>query len=157
MLGLLCLARRAPGQVVMIDQISREEQIPKSFLAKIFQSLTRAGLLRSNRGTCGGFTLARPASEITTLDIIEAIEGPIAFQRCLQAPSECPHTGGCPLCGLFENAQSQVREVFSQTSLSDLLKSHPAPGRPASQNRAALPRQRSGAPPRPPRYPAQRL
>jgi len=121
-LGLLCLARREPGQVVMIDELSREEEIPKSFLAKIFQSLARAGLVRSNRGTGGGFTLARKPEEITTLDIIEAIEGPISFQRCLEAPTDCPHIGGCPLCGLFATAQTQVRDVFSQTTLADLLK-----------------------------------
>jgi Rrf2 family protein len=121
-LGLLCLARRGPGQIVMIDEVSREEQISKSFLAKIFQSLVRAGLVRSSRGTRGGFSLAREPEAITTLDIIEAIEGRIAFQRCLQAPADCPHTGGCPLCGLFENAQTQVREVFSRTTLADLMK-----------------------------------
>jgi Rrf2 family transcriptional regulator, iron-sulfur cluster assembly transcription factor len=121
-LGLLCLARREPGQVVMLDEVSREEQIPKSFLAKIFQSLARAGLVRSNRGIRGGFSLARQPGQITTLDIIEAIEGPITFQRCLQAPTDCPHTGGCPLCGLFQSAQSQVREVFSATTLADLAR-----------------------------------
>lgn len=124
-LGLLSLARREPGQVVMIDAVSRDERIPKSFLAKIFQSLARAGLVRSNRGTGGGFTLARKPEEITTLDIIEAIEGPISFQRCLEAPTECPHLGGCPLCGLFATAQTQVRDVFAQTTLADLLKAPP--------------------------------
>jgi Rrf2 family transcriptional regulator, iron-sulfur cluster assembly transcription factor len=128
-LGLLYLARREPGQVVMIDEVSREESIPKSFLAKIFQSLARAGMVRSIRGTRGGFTLAREPHQITTLDVIEAIEGRITFQRCLQAPTECPHTGGCPLCGLFANAQTQVREVFSRTTLADLLKSA-RPGQP---------------------------
>ena len=122
MLGLLGLARREPGQVVMIDELSREEQIPKSFLAKIFQSLARAGLVRSNRGIGGGFTLAKKPEEITTLEVIEAIEGPISFQRCLEAPADCPHMGGCPLCGLFATAQTQVRDVFSRTTLADLLK-----------------------------------
>ncbi len=121
-LGVLHLARRGLGQVVMIDEVSREEQIPKSFLAKIFQNLARAGIVRSNRGTHGGFALAKDPETITTLEIIEAIEGRIVFQRCLRAPADCLHTGGCPLCGLFEQAQTQVREVFSQTTLSDLMK-----------------------------------
>lgn len=122
-LGLLHLARRGIGQVVMIDEVSREEGIPRSFLAKIFQSLAKTGIVRSNRGSGGGFALAKEPAEITTLEIIEAIEGPIAFQRCLQAPVECPHLGGCPLCGLFEKAQTQVRDVFSQTTLADLMRS----------------------------------
>jgi Rrf2 family transcriptional regulator, iron-sulfur cluster assembly transcription factor len=124
-LGLLCLARRPYGQVVMIEEVSREEQIPRSFLAKIFQSLARAGLVRSIRGTRGGFALARPPAAITTLDIIEAIEGRIAFQRCLQAPAECPQSGGCPLCGLFQQAQTQVKDVFARTTLADLMDQQP--------------------------------
>jgi Rrf2 family transcriptional regulator, iron-sulfur cluster assembly transcription factor len=127
-LGLLSLARREPGEVVMLEEVSREERIPRSFLAKIFQSLARAGLLRSIRGTRGGFSLARVPAAISTLEVIEAVEGPIRFQRCLQAPQECPHVGGCPLCGLFESAQSQVREVFARTTLADLLAAHPPAG-----------------------------
>jgi len=132
-LGLLRLARHQPGQVVMLDEISREERIPRSFLAKIFQSLARAGLVRSARGTKGGFMLARPPETITTLEIIEAVEGPISLQRCLQGPDQCPQTGGCPLCGLFASAQSEVRSVFSKTALSDLLQrtgSQPTPAPP---------------------------
>ncbi|MBI5387986.1 MAG: Rrf2 family transcriptional regulator [Verrucomicrobia bacterium] len=138
-LGLLHLARRGAGQVVMIDEVSREERIPKSFLAKIFQSLARAGLVRSNRGIGGGFALAKEPAEITTLDVIEAIEGPIAFQRCLEAPTECPHTGGCPLCGLFEQAQTQVRDVFSRTTLADLMKSRVPAAAPATSLKPRAP------------------
>jgi Rrf2 family transcriptional regulator, iron-sulfur cluster assembly transcription factor len=123
-LGLMCLARRPVGSVVMIDEVSREEHIPKSFAAKIFQSLVRAGLVRSNRGTGGGFTLMRAPEKITVLDVIEAIEGKIALQRCMTEPTACEHSAGCALCGLFEQAQDRVKDVFSQTSLADLLKKH---------------------------------
>ncbi len=143
-LGLLCLARRGPGQVVMIDDVSREEKIPKSFLAKIFQSLARAGIVKSSRGVRGGFSLTRQPGDITTLDIIEAIEGPIAFQRCLQAPTDCPHTGGCPLCGLFSSAQTQVKDVFSRTTLADLLRGGSQRGHP--KGAAGLPVSDAAAP-----------
>jgi Rrf2 family protein len=108
--------------MVMIDEVSREEKIPKSFLAKIFQSLVRAGLVRSYRGAGGGFTLVKRPEEVTVLEVIEAIEGKIAFQRCLQEVPDCEHMDGCALCGLFEQAQDRVKEVFARTSLSDLLK-----------------------------------
>lgn len=123
-LGLMCLARRPLGTVVMIDEVSREEQIPKSFAAKIFQSLVRAGLVRSNRGTGGGFTLMKAPEQITVLEVIEAIEGKIALQRCLAEPTACEHSGGCALCGLFEQAQDRVKDVFSRTTLADLAKKH---------------------------------
>ena len=123
-LGLMSLARRGAGEVVMIDEVSREEQIPKSFLAKIFQNLTRAGIVRSNRGAGGGFALIKQPADITVLEVIEAIEGRIAFQRCLQEVPDCDHIGGCALCGLFEQAQDQVKDVFSRTTIADLLKTH---------------------------------
>ena len=121
----MCLARRPFGSVVMIDEVSREEKIPKSFAAKIFQSLAKAGLVKSNRGTGGGFTLVKQPGTITVLDVIEAIEGKIAFQRCLaEDEPSCEHFGGCALCGLFEQAQDRVKEVFSRTTLTDLMKTH---------------------------------
>jgi Rrf2 family transcriptional regulator, iron-sulfur cluster assembly transcription factor len=121
-LGLLYLARQEPGAMAMIEDISRVEKVPKSFLAKIFQSLAKAGLLRSVRGTGGGFTLAKRPEEITILEVIEAIEGKIAFGRCLQDEPECEHMGGCALCGLLEQAQDRVKDVFTRTTLADLKK-----------------------------------
>lgn len=125
MLGLLNLARRTSGERVMIEELSREEKIPRNFLAKIFQSLARAGLVQSIRGSGGGFSLARKPSEITVLEVIEAIEGRIALQRCLKEVPTCDHMGGCALCGIFEEAQDRVKEVFTQTTLADLLVAKP--------------------------------
>lgn len=122
-LGLIHLARRAPGEMAMIEEVSQTEKIPKSFLAKIFQHLARAGLVRSVRGAGGGFVLAKQPSEITVLQIIEAIEGKIVFQRCLQPDvPQCEHIGGCALCGLFEQAQDGMKDVLMRTTLADLLK-----------------------------------
>jgi Rrf2 family transcriptional regulator, iron-sulfur cluster assembly transcription factor len=124
-LGLLALARR--GSTVMIEEISREEKIPKSFLAKIFQVLAKAGLVRSIRGAGGGFELVKRPAQVTVLEVIEAIEGKIAFQRCLQEEG-CEHVGGCALCGLFEQAQDQLKEVLMRTTLEDLLAKSPVNG-----------------------------
>jgi Rrf2 family protein len=119
-LGLLRLARLPSGRPVMIDAISRDESIPRSFLAKIFQDLAKAGVLRSQRGARGGFLLARPADQITILEIIEAIDGKIALQRCLSDVSSCERMEDCALCSLFEQAQDRLKEVFAQTTLADL-------------------------------------
>lgn len=120
-LGLMNLARQHRGGISMIDEISRSERIPKSFLSKIFQSLVKAGLVRSIRGAGGGFALARDASQISVLEIIEAIEGKIIFQRCKQMKPDCEHAGGCALCGLFERAQDGVKDVLLRTTLADLV------------------------------------
>ncbi len=119
-LGLLHLARQPVGQPVMIDVVSRDEGIPKSFLAKIFQDLARTGMLRSQRGAGGGFVLARTPDQITVLEIIEAIDGKIALQRCLGEEPECERMESCALCGLFEEAQDRLKEVFAQTTLAEL-------------------------------------
>jgi Rrf2 family transcriptional regulator, iron-sulfur cluster assembly transcription factor len=121
-LGLMNLARRPAGQVAMIEDVSREENIPKSFLGKIFQNLVKAGIIRSARGAGGGFLLLKRPEEITVLQVIEAIEGKIAIQRCLQEVPDCNQQPGCALCVVFEQAQDQVKEVFSHTNLTDLLK-----------------------------------
>lgn len=128
-LGLTALARRPVGEVVMVDVICEEEDVPKSFLGKIFQSLARAGIVRSARGSGGGFALARPPAEISALAIIEAIEGPIALQRCLDEDLGCEHSSGCALCGLLAVAQDRVKEVFAGTSLADLAGRHIPNGR----------------------------
>ena len=120
-LGLMHLARLRNGAVAMIDDVSRAEKIPKSFLAKIFQDLGRAGLVRSSRGARGGFSLARGPREITVLEIIEAIEGQIVFQRCRLDKPDCEHVGGCALCGLFERAQDGVKDALTGTTLHDLI------------------------------------
>lgn len=123
-LGLLALARRPLGEVVMLDAIAQEEEIPVSFLGKIFQNLAKAGLVRSARGSGGGFALLKAPEEITVLSVIEAIEGKIAFQRCLEDKPDCTHMGGCALCGLFSEAQDRVKEVFAKTTIAGLAKKH---------------------------------
>lgn len=123
-LGLLALARRPVGEVVMIDVVAAEEEVPVSFLGKIFQSLARAGIVKSARGSGGGFALARDPGDITVLQVIEAIEGPIALQRCLDDDSGCANISGCALCGLLAEAQDKVKDVFQATTLSGLAGRH---------------------------------
>jgi Rrf2 family iron-sulfur cluster assembly transcriptional regulator len=121
-LGLMNLARRSPGQMALLDEVSRTERIPKSFLAKIFQDLVKAGLVRSIRGAQGGFALVKDPAQISVLEVIEAIEGKIVFQRCKQLKPDCEHTDGCALCGLFEQAQDGVKDVLMRTTLVDLIR-----------------------------------
>jgi len=141
-LGLTALARRPMGEIVMVETLCQEEDVPLSFLGKIFQSLAKAGIVRSARGSGGGFCLARPATEITALDIIEAIEGPIALQRCLDEDTGCEHSGGCALCALLAVAQDRVKDVFAGTSLAALTARHI----PNSLVRQARDRSRSNDP-----------
>ena len=121
-LGATYLARQRKDQAVMIEEICQAESIPKSFLAKIFQTLTRAGVIHSQRGVHGGFKLIRSPEQISILEILEAIEGKIAFQRCLQEPVDCHKMDACTLCDIFTEAQHRMKEIFQKTSLADLTR-----------------------------------
>src|SRR4030042_7022016 len=120
--GLLFLAVQPPESITLISEISRKQHIPEPFLAKIFQRLSKAGLLRSIRGAKGGFCLGRPAREITMREIIEVLEGPIALNRCLLQKGECDEEESCPLYGVWEEAQQRFLEVLNKTTMEDLAK-----------------------------------
>jgi Rrf2 family protein len=120
--GLLYLAKQPSEKVALVSEISREQNIPETFLAKIFQRLSKAGLLRSIRGANGGFSLGKPANEITMREIIEAIEGPIALNRCLLREGECEEQKVCPLHPIWEEVQQRFLEILDRTTMEDLIK-----------------------------------
>jgi Rrf2 family protein len=120
--GLIFLAKQPPEKVTLISEISREQNIPEAFLAKIFQRLSKAGLLRSIRGANGGFSLGKPANKITMREIIEALEGPIALNRCLLREGECGEERVCPLYPVWEELQQRILEILDRTSMEDLAK-----------------------------------
>ncbi|KJS17562.1 MAG: transcriptional regulator [Peptococcaceae bacterium BRH_c4b] len=89
MRAILYLSGLPYGQVIEAKLISEEERIPIRFLLKILRLLIQANIVQSHRGVNGGYSLAKPASAITMLDVVEAVEGPIAINRCLHSPEEC--------------------------------------------------------------------
>ena len=119
--GVMYLARQPKGKIVSLSEISRTEDIPEKFLAKIFQGLTRTGLIRSHRGARGGFSLGRPANQITTKELLEAIQGPLGFARCLTELEECEKEKICKLRGVLQKAQDDVVRVLTKNTLADLV------------------------------------
>ncbi|SRR6266571_3287500 len=119
--GILYLARRDRSEPALIREISRATAIPETFLSKIFQRLATKGLIRSRRGFRGGFRLARPARRITLREIVEALQGPIEFHRCLDHLRERGRTGRCHVRRVFEKAQRKVAAILDQTTLEDIL------------------------------------
>jgi Rrf2 family iron-sulfur cluster assembly transcriptional regulator len=117
--GLLFLARQTPDKVVLISEISKKQKIPEAFLAKIFQRLSKAGILRSVRGANGGFSLGKPARQITMREVMEILEGPITLNRCL-GKEECESEKDCPFHPVWEEVQQRFLEVLDRTTMEDL-------------------------------------
>ncbi len=116
MRSVLYLSGLPYGQVVEAKLISEEERVPMRFLLKILRQLTQAGIVQSYRGINGGYSLARPPSEITMLDVVEALEGPIAVNRCLHSPEECNKlfSAHCPVHEALYELQTVMKEHLSR-------------------------------------------
>lgn len=112
MRAVLYLSGLPYGQVVEAKLIAEEENIPIRFLLKILRLLTKDGIVDSHRGVNGGYALARHPSEITLLDVVEAVEGPIAINRCLYNPEECSKrfSAHCPVHGALFELQKSITE-----------------------------------------------
>ena len=114
------LAGEDPEKTCSLVEIATQQGVPRKFLEKIIQSLIRAGLVKSKRGPDGGYTLARRPAEISFRDVIEALEGPIAVNLCMDQQMSCSHLPRCAMFGVWHEVQRRVMDVFSNTTLADL-------------------------------------
>lgn len=101
------------------QQIAEITKVPAGYLAKVMQGLSRAGLVHAQRGLHGGFTLARPATELTVLDIVQAVDP-------LKRITSCPlglkgHLALCPLHRRLDNAIALVEEALQKSTIAELL------------------------------------
>lgn len=105
---------------ITTPEVARRQQIPYEFLRKVARTLVRQGLLVSQRGAGAGLTLARPAEEITVLDIVRAF-GSLALNRCTADPPRCDCLELCPVYPVWAEAQYEVERVLGGTRLSSLI------------------------------------
>ena len=98
------LARSGGAGPVPIGELARRRNVPVQFLEQLFATLRRAGVLRSQRGVKGGYSFARDPREITVLEIVELLEGPL----------------GPDAQGIFEEAAAAARDVLARTSVADV-------------------------------------
>jgi Rrf2 family iron-sulfur cluster assembly transcriptional regulator len=118
--GMIYLAQRPMGEVALVKDVASEQSVPESYLAKIFQDLSRSGLMVSHRGARGGFSLARRPAEISLREMIEAIEGPIFLLPCLDPRQRCDQQAECGLYEAMDQAQRTLLEQLDRTSLQAL-------------------------------------
>lgn len=121
--GLGELAGRSTGGTVLLDQLVAGTDLPRDYMAKIFQKLVRAGILRSSKGRGGGFALARPAHEISLMQVLQAMEGEQHFERCVAGLAACDDQMPCPQHDLYKPIRQRLRDYLLTTTVADLAAS----------------------------------
>jgi len=125
--AMLYLAQLEPTQRAATSQIAEVQRIPPSFLAKIISQLSIAGLIHTSRGARGGVTLAREPHQISLLEVVEAIDGPIMLNECTEDTSNCPFGENCAIRELWCNAQDELVNRLRSTSFAQFVKTSATP------------------------------
>ena len=116
--AVVLLAARE-GRPVPTSEIAEVLDASKDHLHKVLQRLTRAGYVRAERGTKGGFVLAKPAGRIRLLDVYEAMDGPINVRQCLLGSGFC-RGDRCVLGKLVRRINREVKDFLARTKAADL-------------------------------------
>jgi Rrf2 family protein len=124
--AMIYLAQLDPTQRAATSQIAEERLIPPSFLAKIISQLSIAGLIHTSRGARGGVSLARPPEEISLLEVVEAIDGPISLNQCTISAGNCPFGPECPLRPLWCDTQEELIARLRKTTFAHFIKTQQA-------------------------------
>ncbi|WP_168013650.1 SUF system Fe-S cluster assembly regulator [Halomonas salinarum] len=116
---------RHPEQPHAAADLAEEVQLPQPTVSKTLKMLVRAGLLTSQRGAQGGYRLARPASQISAVDIITAIEGPVAMTECSQDDGDCDLAATCGVSDNWQRVSLAVRTLLDSVTLAHLAETTP--------------------------------
>lgn len=118
---ILHLARIAKNEHVATRQVAREQKIPPAFLVKIISQLSIAGILHTSRGIRGGVRLAREPKNITLLEVVEAIDGPIQLNKCVDGKGICSFEENCPMMSVWSDAQNKLLAKLKKTNFAQLI------------------------------------
>jgi Rrf2 family protein len=116
--AVMFLARLNDGDKASTRDIADSQQIPPSFLAKIISQLSIAGLIQTSRGAHGGVSLARPGDEVSILDVVEAIDGPMILNECTISPNLCPFGDDCPLHRIWCDTRKELYNRLSSATFA---------------------------------------
>jgi Rrf2 family transcriptional regulator, iron-sulfur cluster assembly transcription factor len=118
--GMVYLALYRDNKVVLLKDLCAVQDTPRAFMIKIFQQLSKKGLVKSVRGSKGGYILAKSANHISLREIIEGVEGPIFLNRCLIRKMGCDRSEKCPLHPVWKEAQDCLMAVLEKHTLAEL-------------------------------------
>ena len=109
-------------ETVMMNEIAEKAKIPKSFLAKILQRLAKAGIVMSRRGVKGGFKLAKKATDISLLDVVETMEGTVAMNLCAVDKKACSLSSSCCVHPVWVEIRKDAERRLRNMTFTKLLK-----------------------------------
>lgn len=119
------LAQGGDGSLHNARELAQRAGLPLPAVSKILKELTREGLLVSQRGTRGGYSLARPADAISVAEVIAALEGPIALTECSAHPGVCQQETSCQVRTPWQRINRTIQETLDRIRLSDLVDESP--------------------------------
>ncbi|MGD8324162.1 MAG: SUF system Fe-S cluster assembly regulator [Gammaproteobacteria bacterium] len=119
------LAARRP-ELRSAGQVAETTRIGHPTVSKLLKSLARAGLVTSERGSHGGYTLSRPADQISAADIIDALEGPLSITECSSLEGHCDFEAWCHVGTAWQQINERIRTALGEVSLAELCTSKPA-------------------------------
>ena len=118
--GLISLSLSSSGKAVLLGEIAEAVKVTESYLRKVFQLLSKRGIVVSRRGAKGGYFLGRKSEQISLKDVVEAIEGSSYLYNCLMVQRGCSIFKNCPVREAFEKASERMFEILEKTSIADL-------------------------------------
>ena len=121
---LIDLARHDNSKPRLIRDIARTQQISEKYISRLVIALRRAGLIRSVRGVNGGFHLAKLPAEITLLEILEVMEGPVAIVECVSETPKCGRHSHCGAHTIWQQLNDNLRSMMSAITLEEILNAY---------------------------------
>ncbi|PWU08525.1 MAG: Rrf2 family transcriptional regulator [Terriglobia bacterium] len=131
------LASVAPGTRTSRSELAEAVACPEQFLSKVLQNLTKSGMVISYRGSTGGFELAPGHRNASVLEVVEAVEGPIRLNICLETQNACTRSSWCPAFSVWQDAQQAMTDVLRRARIADLARTmalqRPNPNHPVEE------------------------
>lgn len=123
LIAMLDLANHYAGKPVTLNNIAKRQNMSDGYLEQLMVHLKNSGLVKSVRGAQGGYMLARAPEDISVLDVLRSLEGPLAPVACVseEAPDLCGRFEGCATRKVWEDVRNQMNKVLGSYSLADLI------------------------------------
>lgn len=121
--ALIYLAERRGQGAVTLNQLCDDLRVPRAFMSKILQQLCRSQILRSQKGPSGGFLLQKSPEELTVLEIVEEIEGPVRVFECFSDGTDCTLApgGNCRILAVFDSVGAGMQEILQKVTLASFF------------------------------------